>query len=265
MNLLTQALHLLGSGAAAYITARNLRDLQTRPDLLAGFQLAEAGAVPFLEALSERAAAEGDTWLAENLMRHAQDERRHAQIFAHALKQLNKQVIDFKQVPEKTTDGQVDKRRRSPFFETYYEGYGKEDLSPQAIDWMVFFISTHILELDAGKDFARMATALPDTDSASVNLKKGLMSIANDEQRHASYLLEAAQRRLPYAEVSRWVDDWRTRKVNALLAMVGGLLNQSEKSPSLARDGVPVELGEDPLASEAASEAESTNPALTAA
>jgi rubrerythrin len=244
MNLLTQTLHLLGSGAMAYISARNLRDLKTRPDMLAGFQLAEAGAVPFLEALSQRAAAEGDDWLAESLARHAQDERRHAQIFAHALKQLNKQVIDFKQVSEKKEDGKTTERR-SPFFEAYYEGY-KDALAPQQIDWMVFFISTHILELDASKDFARMADALPDTDTASVNLKKGLLSIASDEQRHASYLLEAAQRRLSYAEVNALVDQWRTRKVNALMAMVSNLLNKGGEIPSLARDGVPVEMGEDP-------------------
>lgn len=245
MNLLTQTLHLFGSGAIAYITARNLRDLQTRPDLLAGFQLAEAGAVPFLEALSERAAQEGDTWFSERLMRHAQDEQRHAQIFAHALKQLNKQVIDFKQGPEKAAEGKVDKPRRSPFFEAYYQGYTKADLAPQSIDWTMFLISTHILELDAGKDFVRMAQVLPDTDTASVNLKKGLLSIASDEHRHASYLLEAAQRRLPYVEVSALVDEWRTRKVNALMAMVGNLLSKSEPTPALARDGVPMEMSQE--------------------
>lgn len=256
MNLLTQTLHLLGSGAMAYITARNLRDLQTRPNMLAGFQLAEAGAVPFLEALSQRAAAEGDEWLSESLARHAEDERRHAQIFAHALKQLNKQVIDFKQIPEKKADGKADDRRRSPFFEAYYEGYSKENLAPQQIDWMVFFFSTHILELDASKDFVRMASALPDTDAASINLKKGLISIANDEHRHASYLLEAARRRLPYAEVSALVDQWRTRKVNAMVAMVGNLLNKGGELPSLARDGVPVEMSEN--------SSEAANPELAA-
>lgn len=242
MNLFTQTLQLLGSGAMAYISARNLRDVQTRPNMLAGFQLAEAGAVPFLEALSQRAAEEGDQWLSENLARHAQDERRHAQIFAHALKQLNKQVIDFKQVPEEA-NGKTDERRRSPFFEAYYEGY-RDTLAPQKIDWMVFFISTHILELDAGKDFLRMTNALPDTDPASANLKKGLISIANDEQRHASYLLEAARRRSSYVEVSALVDHWRTRKVNALIAMVGNLLNKGGEIPSLARDGVPPEMAE---------------------
>lgn len=240
MNLLTQALHLLGSGALAYITARNVRDPKTRPDLLAGFQLAEAGSVPFLTALSERAAAEGDTWLAERLSQHAQDEKRHGQIFTHALKQLNKQVIDFN--APSPSEEKSDQRRRSPFFEAYYEGYSRADLNPQQIDWIVFFISTHILELDAGKDFVRMAQALPDTDTASVNLRKSLLSIASDEQRHAAYLLEAAQRRLPYLEVRSLVDQWRTRKVNALLAMVNNLLQKGGAVPSLARDGVPPEM-----------------------
>jgi rubrerythrin len=244
MNPLTQLLHLVGSGAVAYISARNLRDRQTRPDMLAGFQMAEAGAVPLLEALSQRAAVEGDEWLTEKLARHAQDERRHSQIFAHALKQLNKQVIDFSSTPQQT-DGKPDERRRSPFFEAYFEGYTREDMAPEKIDWIFFFVSTHILELDASKDFLRMATALPDTDTASINLKKGLLSIANDEKGHAAYLLEAMQRRLPYAEVVTLVDHWRERKVNALMAMVTNLVKKGGEIPSLARDGVPPEMGED--------------------
>ena len=244
MNLLTQFLHLVGSGASAYITAHNLRDLKTRPDMLAGFQLAESGSVPFLEALKERAIAEGDQWLAEKLARHAQDEQRHGQIFAHALKQLDKQVIDFKAIPKETADGKPDERRRSPFFEAYFQGYDSAALSPQNIDWIMFFASTHILELDACKDFARMANALPDTDTASVNLKKGLLSIAKDEAGHSAYLLEAMQRRLPYAQVVAVVDEWRTRKVEAMIAMVGGLLQKGGRLPSMAQDGVPVELSE---------------------
>ncbi|WP_416676245.1 ferritin-like domain-containing protein [Egbenema bharatensis] len=242
MSLLTQVLHLIGSGATAYITARNLRDRQTRPDMLAGFQLAESGSVPFLEALRDRATREGNTWLAEKLNTHAQDEQRHGQIFAHALKQLDKQAINLKNVPEQTKDGKPDERRRSPFFAAYFDGYGKDDLHPEQIDWTVFFASTYILELDACKDFMRMANALPDTDRASANLKQGLISIAQDEQRHAAYLREAMERQLPYAEVELLVDQWRTRKVNAMMAMVSNLLQKGEKLPSMAQDGVPTEL-----------------------
>ena len=244
MNLLMQTLHLLGSGASAYITARSLYDPKTRPDLLAGFQLAEAGAVPFLEALSHRALAEGDAWLAERLSRHANDERRHSQIFAQALKQLNKQLIDLNPSADQKAEGNPSEQRRSPFMEAYYEGYAKADLSPEKIDWVMFMLSTHILEFDAGKDFVRMAEILPESDLASMNLKKALLSIASDEKRHAAYLLEAAQRRLPYVEVSRLVDHWRERKVKALMAMVGGLLSRQGKIPSLARDGVPVEMSQ---------------------
>jgi len=69
----------------------------TRPNVLAGFQLAESGSVPF-EALSQRAARR---YLAcRETCKHASDETRHGQIFAHALKQLNKQVIDFKSLPQ---------------------------------------------------------------------------------------------------------------------------------------------------------------------
>lgn len=244
MNFLTQVLHILGSGATAYVSARNIRDLQTRPNTLAGLQMAESGSVPFLKALSERAAAEGDTWLAQKLDRHAADEQRHGQIFAHALKQLNKQVIDFKQIPKTKADGKPDERRRSPFFAAYFEGYPQENLSPQQIDWIVFMGSTYILELDASKDFVRMAKALPDDEPRSANLKQGMLSIAKDETGHATYLYEALERRLSAATVTEVVNEWRTRKVNALLAMVTNLIQKGGQLPSLARDGVPTEMSD---------------------
>lgn len=242
MNLLTYVLHLAGAGASAYITARQIRDPLTRPNLLAGFQLAESGSVPFLSALSQRAAAEGDEWLAEKLALHASDEARHGHIFAHALKQLNKQVIDFKNLPKTKPEGKADERRRSPFFEAYFEGYSQEQLKPEAMPWNVFMASTYILELDASKDFTRMANALPEDEPTSRNLKKGMLSIAQDETGHASYLYEAMMRRLPRAEVEKLVDDWRTRKVNALLAMVNGLMQRSGNMPSLVQEGVPAEM-----------------------
>lgn len=247
MNLLTQILHLAGSGAVAYITARNIRDPQTRPNMLAGFQLAESGSVPMLEALSKRAAEEGDTWLSDRLARHAQDEKRHGQIFAHALKQLDKQVIDFTKLPKKTSQ----ERQRSPFFDAYFEGYTGEDLKPQNISWSMFFASTYTLEVDASKDFARMANALPDTDTASINLKKGMLTIANDEKGHAAYLLEAMHRYLSPAEVSQIVDEWRTRKVNAMVSMVTNLVQKSGQLPNLVQDGVPPEMAEPELATSA--------------
>ncbi len=245
MNLLTHVLHLVGSGAIAYVSASQIRDPLTRPNVLAGFQLAESGSVPFLESLSQRAAAEGDTWLAEKLAKHASDETRHGQIFAHALKQINKQVIDFKSLPQTTPEGQPDERRRSPFFEAYFEGYSPEQLKAIAIDWPMFMASTYILELDASKDFVRMANVLPEDEPTSRNLKKGLLSVAQDETGHAAYLYEAMSRRMPAADVQKLVDEWRTRKVNALLAMVGGLLQRSGKMPSLVQDGVPAEMPEE--------------------
>ena len=242
MNFLTYLLHLVGSSAIAYHSASRIRDLKTRPDVLAGFQLAESGSVPFLKTLSERAASEGDTWLAEKLARHASDEERHGQIFAHSLKQLNKQLIDFKSQPKTTEDGKPKERKRSPFFAAYFEGYPQEDLSPQKIDWLVFMASTYILELDASKDFARMANVLPEDESTSRNLKKSMLSVAQDETGHAAYLREALERRLSPDAVQRLVDEWRTRKVNALMAMVTNLIQESEKSPSLVQDGVPEEM-----------------------
>lgn len=230
MNFFTSVMHLLGSSATAYYTARTIRDPLTRPNLLAGFQLAESGSVPFLEKLAERATSEGDSWLAEKLARHAADEQRHGQIFAQALKQHGKQVIDFKRSEK------PNKRRRSPFFEAFYEGYNQDDLKPERIDWLVFMGSTYILELDASKDFVRMANALSNDEPRSRRIKQGILSIAQDETRHASYLHEALHRRLSTGEAQTVIDEWRTRKVNALLAMVGGLLQQGDRSSSLVED-----------------------------
>lgn len=244
MNLLTYVLHLAGSGASAYILARQIRDPLTRPNVLAGFQLAESGSVPFLSALSQRAAAEGDEWLAEKLAKHASDETRHGHIFAHALKQLNKQVIDFKKLPKTTPQGQP-RQQRSPFFDAYFKGYSQAQLKPEEIDWTVFMASTYILELDASNDFTRMANVLPEDEPTSRNLKKGILSIAEDETGHATYLYEAMMRRLPAVEVQKLVDEWRTRKVNALLAMVNGFMQRGDNQPSLVQDGVPAEMAEE--------------------
>lgn len=224
--------------------ARTIRDPQTRPNILAGFQLAESGSVPFLEKLRDRAASEGDTWLAEKLDRHAADERRHGQVFAHALKQLGKQVIDFKDVP-KTEGDRAEKRQRSPFFGAFFEGCSQEDLKPERIDWIVFIGSTYILELDACKDFVRMANVLPEDELLSRNLKTGILSVAQDETRHAAYLHEALHRRLSTGAAQAVIDEWRTRKTNAMLAMAGNFL-QGDKSPSLVKDGAPAETEAEP-------------------
>ena len=113
------------------------------------------------------------------------------------------------------------------------------------MDWTVFMASTYILELDASKDFVRMANVLPEDESNSVALKKGLLSIADDETGHAAYLYEALQRRFPEATVQQIVDEWRTRKVNALLAMVSNMMQKSGKMASLVQDGVPTEESEE--------------------
>ncbi|MEH2194914.1 MAG: ferritin-like domain-containing protein [Nostoc sp.] len=247
MNFLTHILHLAGSGAFAYYSAAQIRDLKTRPNILAGFYFAESGSVPFLSTLSDRAAAEGDTWLAEKLAKHASDETRHGKIFAHALQQLNKQVIDFKRQPQTTTTNKS-QQQRSPFFAAFFEGYSQEQLKPAVIDWDVFMASTYILELDASKDFARMAKVLPDNDATSRNLKLGMLNIAQDETGHAAYLYEAMMRRMPTAKVEKLVDMWRTRKVNAVLAMVGGILQRNGETRSLVQDSAPSEIDSELIA-----------------
>lgn len=240
MNLLTYIMHLAGSGASAYFSALQIRDIKTRPNLLAGFQLAESGSVPFLTNLSQRAAEEGDTWLAEKLRLHAEDEKRHGQIFAHALKQLDKKVRDFKNQPkdknEENSSEKKSKQRRSPFFGAYFEGYEAEQLKAENIEWDVFMASTYILELDASKDFARMAKALPENDVKARNLKLGMLSIAKDETNHAAYLYEAMTRRMSSLQVQQLVDEWRQRKVNALGAYVTKKLQGKDNSPSLVEE-----------------------------
>ena len=243
MNLITSILNALGSGATAYILASRLRDPQTRPNTLAGFQMAESGAVPFLTKLAERADAEGDTWLAEKLTIHAADEKRHGQIFAHGLKQLGKQVKTMDEMKQQSGKKQ---KNSSPFFGKFYRDYEPESLKAENIDWLVFMASTYILELDASKDFARMATALPDDDPKSRNLQQSILSVAEDETRHAAYLYEAMQRRLSAKEVDALVADWRQRKIDAMFAMVGDMLKTGGNSRSLVKDGAPTEIDEQP-------------------
>ena len=243
MDLLTYGMHVLGSGAIAYYSALQIRDLKTRPNILAGFQLAESGSVPFLTNLSERADNEGDTWLAEKLAKHASDEDKHGQIFAHSLKQLNKEVRNFQNKTQNTTEttsGKTEEKKsersRSPFFAAYFRGYSSEQLKPLHIDWNTFMGSTYILELDASKDFTRMANTLPEKDTVTRALKLGMLSIARDETSHAAYLYEAMMRRMSANEVQVLIDEWRKRKVNAMWAFASNLLQRQEEQPSLVQD-----------------------------
>jgi len=240
MSLFTSILNTIGSGATAYILASRLRDPKTRPNTLAGFQLAESGAVPFLTKLATRAATEGDTWLAEKLTIHAEDEKRHGQIFAHGLKQLGKEIMTVEERMQKQSPQK--EKNSSPFFGKFYRDYDPASLKAEKIDWLVFMASTYILELDASKDFARMATALPEDEAKSRNLQQSIFSVAKDETRHAAYLYEAMQRRLPQTEVDSLVAQWRQRKIDAMFAMVNDMIKTGGSSRSLVKDGAPTEI-----------------------
>ena len=240
MDFLTNILNAVGSGATAYILANRLRDPQTRPNTLAGFQLAESGAVPFLTTLGSRASAEGDTWLAEKLTIHAADEKRHGQIFAHGLKQLGKQVKTAAEIKQQQSEQKQE--NSSPFFAKYYRDYEPESLKAENIDWLVFMASTYILELDASKDFARMARALPIHESQSRNLQQGILSIAQDEGRHAAYLYEAMERRLSTRKIDAIVTEWRKRKIDAMFAMVDNTIKTGGNSRSLVKESVSTEI-----------------------
>lgn len=241
MDLFTSILNTIGSGATAYILASRLRDPKTRPNTLAGFQLAESGAVPFLTTLADRAFAEGDTWLGDKLTIHAADEKRHGQIFAHGLKQLGKQaktITDLKQ----SNQSKEKPTNTSTFFAKYYQDYDPESMKAENIDWLVFMASTYILELDASKDFARMATALPAHEPQSRNLQEGILSIAKDETKHAAYIYQAMKRRLSTTEVEAMITEWRKHKIDAMFASVADIIITGGSSRSLVRDGAPTEI-----------------------
>lgn len=235
MNPFTPILQLAGAGAAAYLLSSQIRDEKTRPNVLAGFYFAESGSVPYLTKLRDRARAEGDTWLADQLTRHVNDERRHGQIFANALKQLGKEPIS----PEtmKASTETEDREQRSPFFDAYYRGYSRDDLKPEVIDWQVFLGSTHILEADACADFRHMAAAIDGVPGMD-KIQTGITSVAADEARHASYLREAIQRRYGYFATESLINEWRSRKTAALLAMMGGFIERRGQMRTMAQDRV---------------------------
>ncbi|MEM8723273.1 MAG: ferritin-like domain-containing protein [Cyanobacteria bacterium P01_G01_bin.39] len=241
MDFITSILNTIGSGATAYILASRLRDSKTRPNTLAGFQMAESGAVPFLNTLAQRAAAEGDSWLEEKLRIHARDEQRHGQIFAYGLKQLGKEI---KSTTELKQDSAKKSQKPSPFFSKFYRGYDPESLKAENIDWLVFMASTYILEIDASQDFARMATALPDDEPKGRNLRQSILSVAQDETRHAAYLYQAMQRKLAAKEVDQLINEWRKRKIDAMFAMVGDMITTGGNSRSLVKDGAPSEINQ---------------------
>lgn len=235
MNPLTSVLHVFGSGAMSYLLANQLRDAKTRPNVLAGFQLAESGAVPMLTALRDRAAAEGEQWLAEKLTQHANDERRHGQIFANALKRLDKEVIDVKSLAQPSDA--ASRKQKSPFLDAYYRGYTQADLKPDVIEWRVFLASTYILEADACKDFHRMAqvlTGVPEMEATQA----GIVSVAEDEARHASYLRDAMVRRYGFFATEALIDEWRSRKVDALMAAVWNLIEQGGEMRTMTQDRI---------------------------
>jgi hypothetical protein len=45
--------------------------------------------------------------------------------------------------------------------------------------------------------------------------------------------------------MQRLIEEWRTRKVNAMIAMVTNLIQKGGKTPSLVQDGVPTEMPND--------------------
>ncbi|MEH1901396.1 MAG: ferritin-like domain-containing protein [Nostoc sp.] len=222
MDLFTSLLRLACSGGAAYIQSRNMRDPVARLYYLMEAQQVEYGAAEFIKTLSKRATAEGDIWLAKQLDLHAIDEEKHGKVFGHALEQL-------------TQGKKIESPKRNPFYSAYLEGYSQEKLQAENIDWVVFMGSMYVLEQDSSREFVHMANALPEDNRCLINLKKGMMNIAQDEKRHAGYLYEAMQRRMGRS-VELWIDQWRTRQVQAILTITGEFIRGTQR-PLIRQDG----------------------------
>jgi rubrerythrin len=236
MTFFTYILHLIFSGATAYLSARNIRDPITRRQVLAEYQVGESGSVSYLQSLSERAATENDPWLSERLASHAADEERHGKIFGHALKQLlNHEAKNASQL--KINQNQAALTPSTLFYTAYLEGLNHKDLKPETVDWNVFLGSLYILELDASKEFVRMANVLPTNDQLSINLKKSIMSVASDETRHAAYLYEAIKRRVGATRVDMVIDEWRTRQIKASLSIIASVISGAQP-PAQLEDGI---------------------------
>jgi rubrerythrin len=234
LQLFQPLLRLVTQGAGAYLQARHMSDPQIRPDAVAAYCLTEGGAVPYLEALSKRAATEGDSWLAESLYKHAQDERRHAAIFAKSLERAGFSLKEAQPAQESRAKG------GKGFFDHYYGGLSKEELRAERIDWVVMMASTHVLEADAQHDFARMARALPLSDP----LRSGLIGIALDEGRHAAYLREALIRKMGRTSSAQaQIELFKERKAQAIFKVVlEGVLGGNQVVPP--RLSKPVEVEE---------------------
>jgi len=67
-------------------------------------------------------------------------------------------------------------------------------------------------------------------------IQAGILSVSEDEQRHATYLQEAMLRRYGYFGTESLVSKWRSRKVDALMAMVGGMIERRGEMRPLAQD-----------------------------
>ena len=87
-----------------------------------------------------------------------------------------------------------------------------------------------------------MANTLPEDESHSANLKKSMTSIAQNETGHAAYLREAMERYLELATTEQAIDEWRTRKVNAMFAMVTNFVQKGGQMASMVEEGAPVEM-----------------------
>jgi len=114
-------------------------------------------------------------------------------MFAHALKQLNKQVAEVKNLQKTRVYGLPNRRYYSPlsFFDIYFEDHS-EGRFKLDYDWPTFMASTYVLELDASRDLSRMAKVLSEDELSSRNLKKALLSVTESKEYVDKCLLVTA-------------------------------------------------------------------------
>ncbi|WP_013325519.1 hypothetical protein [Gloeothece verrucosa] len=218
MDLATNILHFLATGASAYILARSIRDSSTRPDVLKRFHISESNAILYLQDLKERAMREGKEWLGEQLERHIADKNKHGEILARTLKSFDQEIVDCESLP-------VEEQVGSLFIE-YFKEYPRQALTPPNIDWIVFAGSTYILELDSSKEYLYMANALPENDLVLREIKSGLIEISQDKKRNANYCYEFLTQYLSNEKVESTVDYWRTQKTKAMWSVAGQVIKK---------------------------------------
>lgn len=230
MNLQTRKWDLqLINEASAYTLALLFRSEVLRPQILKVFERIEVVSLPDLRMLRERAKAEGKLQLYSNLREHVADEEKHSRLFNHALSKCNSKatLIDFDSIPI------------NQFADEYFKSFQNWQRHPKHCQWTTFFASSYVLEKQSYKDLTLMAKLLPAKEH---RLKCMLLLIAEDEKKHAAYLLQELQNYYSLPDLSKILDNWRKRRIVALIQIVTGAIFQRSNITQKATRGTNMNL-----------------------